>query len=588
MSTAFDYNSILDRLVASLEAKQQGARILFSSANQKLLSVVAQELAYGHSNSEYLSRENQWNLARNSSSLLTQAPVHGYVPPRKIGATGDIAVSTSENFDTAPTTEDVLFPQYTTFSNSAGTKFVTLESATLSAGVDAYTHIPVMQGIKRTLSIVGTGNDFETITINNGSIENTIFEVRVNGVLWEAIDYSIFQASANELKYEVRTLRDFSGVRIRFGNGYFGKKITNGYTIEVTYFETEGASGDVLEAGNVTIVDDTIYDAVGDPVTVYCTNAVITAEVDTAVAEITGGQDEVDTETIRATSPLVFQTGDRATGKDDYKVILEQLSYIKKVVCWGVHEVNEDLGRSSWTYVSAEENKVHLACISSTDENLTTSQKEGVASELYRKKNPTSVLTFDDVIFINLVFNVDAKILNRTYTSNQVVTTIRNGLISQYSIDNTEFEANLYSSDVISYIDSLAGVSYHDLTMEIANFATFSSAYASSLNMYLYPINGASIKLYVKNPNEAGYEDYVLIGTSTSSGYLEGEAGYDLTGSQINTANGEGSLNVVSGLSGTYSDYQVKVLFQLTSPNLVLRNRQSIVKYYDSVITATY
>ena len=92
------------------------------------------------------------------------------------------------------------------------------------------------------------------------------------------------------MEIDVRTARDFGGVRIRFGNGYFGKKILNTDTIVVTYFETLGSLGNVLTAANITTVESTIYESLGDPITVYCTNP----------EPVTGGAAEVDTETIRA------------------------------------------------------------------------------------------------------------------------------------------------------------------------------------------------------------------------------------------------------------------------------------------------
>ena len=83
---------------------------------------------------------------------------------------------------------------------------------------------------------------------------------------------------------------------------------------------------------------------------------------------------EVEKETIRANSPAIFQTGDRAVGRDDYKVILDELSFILKSICWGVWEINKDAGVSTLTYIAAQENTVHLACISDSGVNLTDEQ----------------------------------------------------------------------------------------------------------------------------------------------------------------------------------------------------------------------
>ena len=75
----FDYESVKNRLVESLQNKIQG-RILNGSTAMYILEAFAEEFDRVSNYDEYLTRETKWSLAQNSSSILNQLELFGYTP----------------------------------------------------------------------------------------------------------------------------------------------------------------------------------------------------------------------------------------------------------------------------------------------------------------------------------------------------------------------------------------------------------------------------------------------------------------------------------------------------------------------------
>lgn len=569
MSTSFDFQSIIDRLVSSLASKSEHANILYNSANRRLLDVVAQEEAYLNQNNEYLTRENQWALARNRSSLLTQSLVHNYRPPRKRGATGLLKISADENFS-APPSKIIDIPKYTTFSDGGDVKFVSKNAYNITTA-DNFIDIEVVQGEYRSSTFIGIGDTFEKISIFNTAIENDVYDLYVNGVKWTYTE-SLFDHDGTEQVYEIITIGDFLGIQLRFGNDIFGKKIEAGDTIKFEFVETLGEEGDVLSVGIVNTVDSTIYNIDNEVVDLFCTNE----------DALIGGSTEASLEEIRKNSPRFFQSGDRATTKDDYKTIIDGFSYVLKSNVWGAYETNLDNGVDPWTFIPSEENVVHLAAISTAEDNLTDPQKLLLVTDLNPKKSPTDIIQFETVEFIELVFDVDAFAESSVESLAVVKANIETALSTEYALANRDFEEPIFYSDFIAFVDAVDGVQYHNSAIRFFKTSAFESAYLGTLNLVMYPLSGTSIRVYAKGSSDA---DFVLIGTGTPAGSITGEPGYDLTGSSVDLSTGQGALVVNSGLTDPFDTYEIKTYYGSTKTNLTLNNRQDIFRYAESNIT---
>lgn len=573
MPVAFDFNNIKQRILNNLASKTEWSSFLDYGTASLLVDSIAQELAYEIQYKEYLTNENAWALARNKSSLLVEAPVHGYEVPRKVGSVGTLKISTSENFDIPPT-NNVPLPKYFQFSN--GDTFVVLDNNYVLTTGDNYIEVTAKQGKAKTLTFQALGNLFETKDIIDDSIENSLYDLYVNDVRWIKVS-SLFEYSGTDLVYELKTDPTFNKVTLKFGNNVFGKKLNLGDVVLFQYVSTLGKNGNISSINNIEIVESQAYDNLGNPVDLYVTNT-------TAFA---GGKDFPTLEEIRVLSPKIYQTGSRASTRDDYETIIGQLDYISKVLVWGAYETNVDNNNDPWTFIPTEENVVHIAALNVLYDNLTVQQKLNTTNNIYQLSNPTDILQYETVEKINLVFNVNAIVKNSSYVLSQVKSNIENTLIDNYSIENINFGENIYSSDLIRLIDEVEGVRNHNTVVQIKKDLLFDVPYIINVNLPVYPLKGVSLKFYIKEVSQLDSE-YVLLATTNANGVIIGSGIYNTNGSSINVASGLGTLIVSDGLTLPFSQYNVKAVFESDNPDLILNKRNFIFKYDSSNITVTY
>ena len=590
----FDYDSVLARLKARVLSKLDGENLLLFSTNSAFLEAAAEEFADADMYDEFLTREAVWETAQGYNSIMKQVSFYDYKPHRKVGSTGYIRVSTSKTFDGSWGT-NITIPKFTQMSGG-GLTFLSKESTYLAANAD-YVDIPVIQGEKteKTIEITSTAYPelrYAAVAIKDPDIENSLYSVKVNGVLWTEVN-SIRLATSNEdLYYTLQTLSDFSGVEITFGNGVFGKKLEYGDIVTFEYLQTKGEDGNVLSGGIITSVDTTLKDESGTDVELFCTN----------LDALVGGSDYESVESIRSTAPLSFQTGNRAISSSDYATLIKQTNLVDKVQVWGEKEINEDAGNKPGTYVEASENLIYITGITVDPETgiglpLSESSKSLIREALNDKKGTTDILQFVDTQVVYVTFESEVYISNTRYSSEQVIGNIHNALASEYSLSEAAYKKNLYFSDYYKTIDAAEGVDHHRTTLSFSEFFKFSSAYLVSMNINLANIMPGTVKLYIRDTAADG--EWSQLGHDNGSGILIGDqidpddpsrGSYDLNSATISYIDGAiGDIIITYGLNQPFSNYEIRVDFALQDSeegDLNLKYRQQLFAYYkDKIIT---
>ena len=74
----FDFDSVKKRLQDRLKAKTSWANILFFSTNERIIDIVAEEIAYSMQYDEMLTRESKWNLAQQITSIMSENQFFNY------------------------------------------------------------------------------------------------------------------------------------------------------------------------------------------------------------------------------------------------------------------------------------------------------------------------------------------------------------------------------------------------------------------------------------------------------------------------------------------------------------------------------
>lgn len=572
MAYQFDYESIKQRIITNLLTKSEHQEVLDDSAVIALVEAVSQENEDSMSNSEYHTYENNWMLARNKSSLLTESKIHGYKVPRKIGASGLVKVGMDENFSTTPTNQ-VVFPKYTQFSNG-DIIFSSIAEEVLTTGSTS-ANISVVQGIPKSETFTALGTESENFIVNNNSIENQIYSLEVNSEEWTEVT-SIFDYGPFDKVYELETIPDFSGVRIRTGDGVTGIKLSSGDIVEFNYLETRGGDGNVLVQGSVTEVVDSVFNTLGDKVDVFCTN-------DNALS---GGKSEASIDEIRNKSPQVFQTGDRAGGKIDYEAIISDLSFIKKVSVWGAYEYALDNGLNPWQPIPLQDNLVQIVALSTSDQDLTNTEQETLIETINPIKPPEDIINYNPLEVVSIGFEINA-VANRSFTLNQVKNNIQSALANTYNIDELNFKQGISESEYIALIQGAKGVKSHSTNVEFIYDTTFGLSYATDITLPTYPLDGTSLKIYVKLKSE-DTSLFELAGIGDASGNIIGQGSYTFTSSQIVPTTGEGAIAITTGLSGAYTNYDVRVVYETLDDNIVLPKRTQILDYLYSNVVLNY
>lgn len=590
----FDYDSVLARLKARVLSKLDGENLLLFSTNSAFLEAAAEEFADADMYDEFLTREAVWETAQGYNSIMKQVSFYDYKPHRKVGSTGYIRVSTSKTFDGSWGT-NITIPKFTQMSGG-GLTFLSKESTYLAANTN-YVDIPVIQGEKteKTIEITSTAYPelrYASIAIKDPDIENSLYSVKVNGVLWTEVD-SIRLATSNEdLYYTLQTLSDFSGVEITFGNGVFGKKLEYGDIVTFEYLQTKGEDGNVLSGGIITSVDTALKDESGTDVELFCTN----------LDALVGGSDYESVESIRSTAPLSFQTGNRAISSSDYATLIKQTNLVDKVQVWGEKEINEDAGNKPGTYVEASENLIYITGITIDPETgiglpLSESSKSLIREALNDKKGTTDILQFVDTQVVYVTFESEVYISNTKYSSEQVIGNVHSALASEYSLSEAAYKKNLYFSDYYKTIDAAEGVDHHRTTLSFSEFFKFSSAYLVSMNINLANIMPGTVKLYIRDTAADG--EWSQLGHDNGSGILVGDqidpddpsqGSYDLNSATISYSDGTiGDMIITYGLDQPFSNYEIRVDFALQDSeegDLTLKYRQQLFAYYkDKIIT---
>jgi len=576
----FDFESIKSRILNTLSSKSEWAEFLSYGTNSLLLDAIVQELVYEIQYKEYLTYENWWSLARNKSSLLVIAPIHGYKVPRKIGANGYVKVSVDKNFNNSHT-RDIFIPKFFQFSN--GETFVCATTLVRLPAGQNYVEIPVKQGKYKEIKFLAKGDTFEIYDILDDSVENSLYELYVNNLLWEPVN-NLFEYKENDRVYEINTSPDFKKVTLRFGNNIFGKKLETNDEVVFKYISTLGDKGNIVSANNITTVESQAYDDLVNSIDLYVTNE----------KPILGGSGYPDIEMIRSSSPKVFQAGDRASTREDYEVILTKLDFISKATVWGVYEYNIDRGEDPWTFVPNEENVVHIAILNTNYENITEIEKNQIVQAIYPKISPTDILKFEEVEIVNLFFDVKAVVANSSYSLEGVKSTIELALKNNFSVANMNFNQNIYASDLFRFIDELEGVRNHVTKIYIEKVFYFSSAYVASTQLPLYPVSANNSEILIK-PLGADDSEYEPLAYLDANGNILSvkdpetlENIYNLSGSGVSMSTGSLLLLVQNGLTGNFVNYELKIRYSLVSDDIILKRRQQILNYNSSNIIMSY
>jgi hypothetical protein len=578
---SFDFEAIKERVIKKLSSESEWANFLSYSAIDNVVSAIVNEMTYDIQYSEYNTIENFWNMARNKSSLLQMSPMHGFQVPRKIASSGTIRISTSENFDTSYGV-NINIPRFFQFFGN-DIYVCTDNNYTLNSN-EPYVDVTCVQGEVRKISFLAEGINYEEKVIYDEDVDNSNFVLTVNNDVepWKCVK-SLFLCKPTDKVYQIVTLPNLKGIKILFGNDVFGKKLSKNDTITFTYISTLGSNGNIYSSDIINNVESQAFDNNGNVVKLYCKN----------ITSFIGGEDSPSIDYIREVSPKVYQTGERASSKDDYYTIIRQDSRISKIAVWGAYETLKDAKKDIWDFIPSEENVVHLALLDDAYEPLNNDLKTDIAKKLYSECDPTDLLSFEDVNKIPMIFYINATLISPSYTTSEVESYIRTALNDTYGIDKMDFGMSVYDSDYVRLIDEVKGVDNHISEVKLYKEGRFLkggnsiNGYYGNFTLPIYPIDYSSISIYIKDTSieNSKYDEFA---TCDANGNIIGVGIYVTTDSNIDLNKGVGTLQITNGLTSNYENYMFKIIYKYIEDDLINTKRSNLLYYDDAVIKLNY
>ncbi len=446
-------NDIKNRLVKRLSETSNWKKILQDGAIDSLLTAYAEGLSESDRYYEYLFRERTWDYAQNLSSIRGQIPFLGYKLRRKVSAIGYIYVSFDLNIQTLLGTSEL--ESLTSYSGETiliplGTQFLINDISFISTQEISYTNgskyvrIPIIQGTSKVVSTfpqTSTGNPFEILQINDATnIEAAIDEVSkqffivtatISGssIRCEEVD-NIFLADSDQYAYELNNILEEdeanNTIQLKFGNNVSGVQFPANTTFSISYLETLGSAGNVLEtntsSGNI-VIDTTAF---------YYNNFEV----------LEGGKDLETLEEIKSNAPNSFLLEGSIVSEEQYIAAIESIPYVYKANVYNGQFFDQELQAYKDGILFTAINTSGLAPLKETIEADLTDRTRG-------KKSPLDIYSYVDPDFVNIAINYQAnKKKSASVDTESLKLELTSLIYNNYNIFNTDFQQGISRNDI--------------------------------------------------------------------------------------------------------------------------------------------
>ncbi len=324
-----------DQIMQNLQAYMQGQTV-FSDYNftgsglQALLRELSYNTHYGAYYLNMLASEMHISTAIVRDNIIKLAKALNYLPGSMTAPTAIVNLVVTPNF--GDTTTTLLLPRYTSFQSQAilGRNYTYLTTssytATLANGQFVFANVAIQEGDVVNFTYVATpSNPRNSFPIPNANIDTDTLLVNVtenspappNTIPYIlAADISLLDGNSRVYFLEPS---DSSTYNLYFGDGVFGRSLTNGDTVNTTYLVTHGDASN--QANGFTLMD---------PIGGFGNTFV------DVISSAGGGSLAETNSSIKQNSPLSYTTQERAVTIQDYNFLLNRdYANIGSMAMWG-------------------------------------------------------------------------------------------------------------------------------------------------------------------------------------------------------------------------------------------------------------
>lgn len=379
----------------------------------------------------------------------------------------DIVLSTPITIETA--TEDGLITVELFAADSKG-KPQFGQDIVIPAGSFSNSSVVGIEGKTFVDNYTGTGQTLQSYSTTKDSIAYESINVRVDGILWERVDY--FSDSQPRREYRVEFDSSYRAY-IMFGNNKAGLSPANGCEILIEARQGGGTIGNIVTGYVETQVQARVYG--------------ITGGIPVTLRNYTRGQNGYDgdnVEDIRRKLPLYLRTQDRAVTGLDYKTLADQF----------VTPFNGQIGKSTATlrhhgcagnvvdiYILARDGSSGL---SEAGDNL----KMELADMLEEKKMVTDYICLKDGEIIESDVSIEVKIsrINKKFEL-EIRTDIENKTEEFFSLVNWEYGRELREGDLVKSLAAVKQAEGFDIVFTTDDPSNSGQIVRSKFNQIIRP-----------------------------------------------------------------------------------------------------
>jgi len=331
--TDLDYDQIKTSIKSYLRANSDFTGFDFEGSN---FSVLIDTLAYNTYitafNSNMVVNESFLDSATMRENVVSLARNIGYVPRSRTAATANVTITVGLGEIDPQTSTITLDAGLVCVGNASDTSYVfsVVESQKAAVALNAnsnyeatFNQIDIKEGIFLEKKFQIDGSLDQRFILDNEGIDTSTIKVYISdnqatlGTEYAHVD-NILNVNANSLIYLMQEVQD-ERYELFFGDGYFGKKIPNGYHVTVRYVVTDGKNGNGVGKNNTFIFSGKITDESGIAETLASNPEVITNQPSANGSEIES------ISSIKYYAPRIYSSQYRAVTSRDYEAIIKKI-----------------------------------------------------------------------------------------------------------------------------------------------------------------------------------------------------------------------------------------------------------------------
>ncbi|MDE3023023.1 MAG: hypothetical protein KGI54_14405 [Pseudomonadota bacterium] len=517
-----DYASNVAALKAFLQAKPEYVDVNFDGSMMRLITDV---LAYNTTiNAFYLNQvgnEAFLQTAIQTDSVVANAQDYGYSVKTATSASATIYLTLTGSVATFG--NSIALPINTIFSASIGTKTFTFRTLAgynlIGDGTGKYSGtIVVYEGKALTHKFtIDSTNQLNGVVLPNKNVDASKLIVSVSPIENPSLTIgytkteTIISGVSSTSQIYFTSLDRGQLVRVKFGDGVFGKKLNIGDVVSVQYLisSTELANG-VSAFTLVSGISGT-------------TSSVV------VVSGASGGASMETNESIKFNAPKYFESQGRAVTENDYKVLVTKLyPNAESVLVWG--------GEKN---VPPKYGKVIISIKPYSGYHLTSSEKANLVNLLSGYNVTTVVPEIIDPEYLYIVANAtvsyDTAITNKSSAElgalvSSVISNYNKTTLGKFSVPLQygslsiaigQADPSIISNKVLFTLEKRSNPALNSVTDIIGSFGT--AIKIDSIDSSTFTFNNITGCKFIES-SDRGYIDLVTF-SSGSKSILKSHAG---------------------------------------------------------------